>query len=135
MRKIGVAVSLIVTISAFAFFACRAPETIGASNVQGNPEPGIPENVHHILATSCFDCHTAESNNMKARSKLNFSKWDDMSKANKVSKLEKIQEVLKGGDMPPAKYLDKNPDKSPSAEAKQTVMNWAANESKKLVGE
>lgn len=136
MRKFGWATGLTAMLGIVALFAFRAPETTTFSNpMQGNPEPGIPDNVRQVLSTSCFDCHSAGSKNVKAKSKLNFSNWDDLSKAKKVSKLEKIQDVLKGGDMPPAKYIDKNPDKAPSAESKQAVLAWAQQESKKLAGE
>ena len=35
---------------------------------------GWPEEVMTLLERSCFDCHTAESGNVKAKGKLNFSK-------------------------------------------------------------
>jgi mono/diheme cytochrome c family protein len=98
-------------------------------------DAGMPEDVQQVFSNSCYDCHSAGSSNVKGKSKLNFSSWNELSAAKKVGKLESISEVVKSGDMPPARYLEKNPDKALSQESKDLLSKWIQEESKKLLGE
>ena len=65
---------------------------------------------------------------------MNLSKWNDLSAAKKVGRLQDIEDILKKGEMPPAKYVDKYPDRAPSKEQKDTIIKWAEDESNKLLG-
>ena len=65
---------------------------------------------------------------------MNLSKWNDLSAAKKVGKLQDIEDILKKGDMPPAKYVDRYPDHAPSQEQKDIIIKWAETESDKLMG-
>lgn len=101
---------------------------------QEKPAPVFPEQVQSILENSCFDCHSDGASNAKAKMKLNLSKWNEMTDAKKVGKMEGIQETLIMGDMPPAKYIEKNPGKALTQEQKDTIGKWVAEESAKLMG-
>ncbi len=111
------------------------------TNNQNSPTPqeglnlDFPEDVMAVLERSCFDCHTNESSNFKGKSKLNFSKWDEYKSSKKIGKLDAICEDVKDGSMPKKKYVKKHPDKSMSHEDIDLICNWAADESKKLMGE
>jgi mono/diheme cytochrome c family protein len=95
----------------------------------------FPENIDQIFETSCNDCHGESGSNAKAKTKLNFGKWEDMSAAKKVGKMEGIVEVVKSGDMPPKKYVEKNPGAALSQEQIEAVVQWASDETAKLMGE
>ena len=94
----------------------------------------FPENIAKIFENSCFDCHGDVSSNEKALAKMDLSKWNDLSTAKKVGKLQDIKDILKKGDMPPAKYVAKYPDRAPRKEQKEIIIKWAEEESDKLFG-
>lgn len=108
-------------------------------NINPNPPQeklaDFPEDVQKILETSCYDCHSAAASNVKAKSKLNFSKWADYSDSKKVGKLESINETITEGDMPPRKYLEKYPDNGMDQEQKDIIGKWVVETSSKLMGE
>lgn len=119
-------------------FACSAK--IGSSSHKGNPpqekpDPGFPKNVSKVIETSCFDCHTNASSNIKAKKKLNFSKWNELSDARKIARMDDICSIINKDKMPPSKYLSKYPDRALNAEQKAIVCKWTNDETKKLMGE
>jgi hypothetical protein len=65
---------------------------------------------------------------------MNLSKWKDLTNAKKVGIMQDMVDILKKGDMPPAKYVAKYPDRAPSIEQKDTIIKWAQAESDKLLG-
>jgi hypothetical protein len=95
----------------------------------------FPEDVQKVLETSCYDCHSDAASNAKAKMKLNFSKWSELSDAKKVGKMEAINDVVKKGDMPPAKYVTNNPVGAVGQEQKDIINKWATEESAKLMGQ
>ena len=120
--------------SVFLFVAARAPQP-AAQAAPEDLELGWPDDVMALLEQSCFDCHTSESGNLKAKQKLNFSKWQDYKLSKQVGKLSDISDEVKEGKMPPEKYINKNPDKAFSQEDIELIVKWANAESEKLIGE
>jgi hypothetical protein len=102
---------------------------------QEKQEMMFPEEISQMLQNSCNDCHISESSNLKAKGKLNFSKWDDMSDSKKVGKLESIAEEVRDDKMPPSRYLDKNPGAALTKEQKEAIIKWTSDEINKLMGE
>ena len=98
------------------------------------PALEIPADVKEILKTSCYDCHSQESSNKKAKDALNFDKWDDYKDSKKISKLDAICEVISKDEMPPEKHLEKYPEKVLSDDQKVTVCSWTDKEADKLMG-
>jgi mono/diheme cytochrome c family protein len=96
---------------------------------------GWPEEVMTAFDKACFDCHTSESGNVKAKGKLNFSKWEDYKLTKKVGKLDGIRETVETGDMPPKKYLNKYPDNALTEEEIKMIAEWANAEADKLMEE
>jgi len=94
----------------------------------------FPENIEKMFETSCYDCHGANASNAKAKAKLNFGNWAEMSAAKRVGKIENISDVVKNGDMPPGRYIEKNPGAALSQEQKDAVATWAKEETDKLLG-
>ena len=95
--------------------------------------PSIPEDVNTILSNSCNGCHSTGARAEDAVKALDFKKWDEYKATKKVSLLNEIHEVLEEGQMPPEKFLNKNPDKAPSAEDKEKIMKWTKEETAKLM--
>jgi len=130
--------SIVLIAAALAVMAFTYPTVrLSANNVNPPQEkvtPVFPENVQKIFETSCFDCHSDAASNAKAKMKLNFSKWSELSDAKKVGKMEAINEVVSKGDMPPAKYISNNPDRAIGQEQKDIIDKWATDESAKLMG-
>lgn len=92
----------------------------------------VPENINAIMDKSCVMCHNSESSNTKAKLKLKFEDLSDMKVSKQISKLSKIAKEVNKGDMPPAKFTSKYPEKALSDEEKETLIAWAKNYSQEL---
>lgn len=97
------------------------------------PTPGFPEVIMEIIVHSCYDCHTGESENQKAKDALDFLKWNEYKTAKKVQLLNKMHEVLTEEKMPPEKYLNSNPEKKLSKEQLETMTKWTGEETKRML--
>jgi hypothetical protein len=127
-------IAAVLAVMAFTYPTVR----LSVNNVNPPQEkitPLFPEDVQKVFESSCFDCHGAASSNTKAKLKLNLSKWSEMSDAKKVGKMEAINDMLKKGDMPPARFVSKYPDRAPKQEQKEIIYKWVTEESAKLMGE
>lgn len=137
MKKLNLP-AIVLVIAVIAMMAFIYPSRSSERNNTNPPQEKVvspfPENVAKILENSCFDCHSDASSNEKALAKMNLSKWNDLSAAKKVGRLQDIEDILKKGDMPPAKYVAKYPDHAPSQEQKDIIIKWAEAESDKLLG-
>jgi mono/diheme cytochrome c family protein len=120
-----------------AYVSLSTPEENNTQAIQNQQmdELGFPEDIMKIFDRSCFDCHISESSNSKAKLKLNFSKWENLSSKKKVSKLDDICEDVREKDMPPKKYLEKYPDNALSDEEISLVCKWVDEEAEKLMQE
>lgn len=99
------------------------------------PDSIFPDSVKAVIERSCFDCHSDQSGNFAAKGKLNFTNWNEYTPAKKVGKMEAICVEITGGKMPKKSYVSKNPDKAISKAEIELICKWAADETKKLVGE
>ena len=97
-------------------------------------EKEIPKHVKSIIDHSCFDCHNADSNNEKAREALDFKSIDKLGKVKKITTYKEISEVVEKGEMPPKKFLEKNPDKKLTEEQAKTLSDWSKKEIDTLLG-
>ena len=127
--------TFVIVAAALAVMAFTYPSGKQINPPQDKPASLFPEDVQKVFETSCYDCHTAASTGEKAKMKLNFSKWDELSSAKKIGKMENISEVVKSGDMPPGKYLEKFPEKALTQEQKDLISKWITEESAKLMGQ
>lgn len=101
----------------------------------------VPKNVETILRTSCYDCHSNNTNyplysyiqparffmeeHIKDGKKdLNFNAFGNYSKRKQENKLEAIIKQIKSDEMPLASYtlLHKNAIVTPAQ--KEEVINW-----------
>lgn len=121
--------------AALVMMAFTHPSAKIANPPQEKPASLFPEDVQKILETSCFDCHTDAASNVKAKTKLNFSKWGELSDAKKIGKMESISEEVTKGEMPPQKYKTNYPEKALKQEQKDIISKWVTETSAKLMGE
>jgi uncharacterized membrane protein len=116
--------SVFILISMVAFSAENPTETKTAK---------MPDDVKAIIDKSCFGCHNNDSKNDKAKEKLNLSTFDSLTKNKMIAGLKEIAEVVEENEMPPAKFLEKNPDKKLTDAEKKILMDWANSEAKALM--
>lgn len=94
----------------------------------------FPDDVSKVLVASCYDCHSTDAKNNKAREALDFEKWDDYRVTKQIGLLGKICELVDEEKMPPAKYLDSKPDSKLSETQKQLICEWTKKETSSLMG-
>lgn len=133
MRKLIIS-GIVMSLAVLALMAFNYP-SFNSGNPQDKPASAFPEDIAKIFETSCYDCHSDAASNAKAKMKLNFTKWDELTDAKKVGKMENINEVVSKGDMPPGKYVENHPERALTADQKSLVGKWVTEESKKLMGE
>ena len=117
--------SVLVTIMIFASFLVNASD-----NPTKSAAKEVPEEVQAVIQKSCFGCHNADSQNDKAKDKLDFKSLETLSGPDKVHALREIGKVVKDDDMPPKKFLDRYPDKALTGDEKKLLMDWAKKEAK-----
>lgn len=101
-----------------------------------------PAEVKRILETSCYDCHSNNTeypwyNNIApvsywladhvkhGKGHLNFSEWDKYSKKKKDHKLEELIEMVEDGVMPLNEYTWTHSEANLTQEQKQGIIDWA----------
>lgn len=132
-----ISVPVIVFVFAFTYMLDTKTVTPSKTEVTNIAKLEIPGNIQGILDKSCMMCHNSESKNTKGKLKLNFDKFTngDYSKGKLIGKLRGITKVLGKSSMPPKKFLAKHPEKALSAEDSKTLLDWATEQGKALMGE
>ncbi|MGC9354472.1 MAG: heme-binding domain-containing protein [Mariniphaga sp.] len=97
-------------------------------NSPATSEKELPEQVKSIIDNSCFQCHNAGSQNEDAKEALDFKSIDALGKVKKITTLKEIAEVVEKGEMPPKKFLEKNPDKKLTEEQVKILTDWSKKE-------
>jgi len=118
----------VLVVLLFASFMVSAAE-----NPTESKAVKMPDNVKAIIDKSCFGCHNTDSKNDKGKEKLNLSTFDTLTKNKMIATYKGMAEVVEENEMPPAKFLEKNPDKKLSDSDKKILMDWANNEAKALM--
>ncbi|MGB0390561.1 MAG: heme-binding domain-containing protein, partial [Salibacteraceae bacterium] len=100
-----------------------------------------PNDVASILKTSCYDCHSNETNYpwysniapvswwvkdhiKEGREELNFSAWGTFTEKRKAKKLHEIEEEVEEGEMPLSSYTITHSNASLSKEQKEVLITW-----------
>ncbi len=100
-----------------------------------------PAEVMEILRTSCYDCHSNESewpwySNIapvswlvvddvnEGREHLNFSEWQSYTAEDKAEDIEEIWEEIEEEEMPLWFYLPLHPEARLSDAQKETIRKW-----------
>jgi uncharacterized membrane protein len=87
-----------------------------------------------IIKTSCYDCHSAGSKNEDAVEALNFDTFDELGKVRKITRLKEMADIVKEREMPPKKYISKNPKAELTDDQIKLFTNWTDQEIKALIG-
>ena len=97
-----------------------------------HPEaPALPSEVKAIVQQKCYGCHNAESKNEKGKAKLDWDELEAAKKSKALATMGKITEELEEGSMPPARFLESNPDKKLTEAELETLMEWSTGKKKK----
>lgn len=129
MKKILLPAFVFATVIFGAFILNTAYK-----NAPAVSENELPEKVKSITDHSCFQCHNADSKNEDAKEALDFKTIDELGKVKKITTLKEIAEVLEKGEMPPKKFLEKNPDKKLTEEQTKILTDWTKKEIDSLLG-
>ena len=105
---------------------------ISAMNEKKPATEGMTPEVKALVDKTCFGCHNVNSRNQEAKDKLNFSTFDELSKMQKIGKLKDISKAVKEGEMPPKKFLERNPDKKLTDAEVKLLTDWVKTETKAL---
>ena len=101
----------------------------------------VPKNVEAILRTSCYDCHSNNTNYpwysnvqpvgffmehhiKEAKEDLNFDEWGKYSKRKQENKLDRIVKQIKSDEMPLASYTLIHKNARLTTVQKKEVMDW-----------
>lgn len=84
----------------------------------------IPDDVMAIFKKSCAPCHFDGGGSM-ALANLNFSAWEKLPAKKQVKKAAAICEEVAYKKMPPAGFMEANPDKVPGKEEAEIICKWA----------
>ena len=104
-------------------------------------QTNAPDEVAEILKTSCYDCHSNETNYpwysnvapiswwvgdhiKEGREELNFSAWGTFSEKRKKKKLHEIEEEVEEGEMPLSSYTLTHSDADLSDDQKEVLISW-----------
>ena len=101
----------------------------------------IPKNVETILQTSCYDCHSnntqypwysyiqparlfMENHITEGKNDLNFSEWGNYSKRKQGNKLDQIVKQIKANEMPLTSYTLIHKNAVLTAAQKEQMIKW-----------
>ena len=84
----------------------------------------IPENINKIFQASCLNCHGINGR-LLALAKLNLSKWDEYTAAEKAKKASVICSEVTEGKMPPKSVRKSNPELILTKEQTELICKWA----------
>ncbi|SNZ01325.1 heme-binding domain-containing protein [Flagellimonas pacifica] len=103
----------------------------------------VPQNVKGILKTSCYDCHSnnteypwynsiqpmawiLENHIEDGKEELNFNQWGEYSSRRKNSKLKSIINQVEDDAMPLSSYTLIHRDAKLSEAEKKTLLDWVS---------
>lgn len=121
--------SLAVLLGLFMWFQGSeenpAPQTDNGFTIDAKVKP--------IIDAKCLGCHSADSKNEKAKEKLIWANLSTMDKKAVASTLDEMVEVLEKGEMPPAKFLERYPDKKLTDKEAKSLRKWADKSASKML--
>jgi hypothetical protein len=132
----------VILIVVVALFIIMQFVPLNQTNPQIIQDVSAPSHIKTILKTSCYDCHSNETewpwysriapgsflitrDVVEGRKHLNFSEFSDMDAFDSTDVADEILEVLNEGEMPILPYLLLHPKASLSESQTQDLMEWA----------
>jgi mono/diheme cytochrome c family protein len=101
--------------------------------IREKTEKGMPDEIKAAFDKSCYGCHNSDTGGQRAFDKLDLKKLDSLPRVQKIAKLKSIDEAVKNGEMPPERFLEKNPDKKLTSDEVKKLHSWIVSETKKLL--
>ncbi|MCD4682436.1 MAG: heme-binding domain-containing protein [Bacteroidales bacterium] len=112
----------------------------------------IPDDVGVLLKNACFDCHSQSvkypwysyvapvswlvARDVKfGRENLDFGKWGELSKRDKMKILGEISDEVGDGFMPMQIYITMHSEANLSDEERELIVNWAEELAEKIFEE
>ena len=110
----------------------------------------MPAELHDVFKTSCYDCHSnntdypwyayvapfswvLDQHIRNGKHEINFSHYDTLSPRKKIAILDELCEVVSDSSMPPSNYLMLHSDAILSEEDKSMLCDWAEKEALALL--
>lgn len=126
MKKSLALTGLITGTFFFLMILFPTSQVIGSDEKPGiTPSASMPDSILKIVQRACMDCHANDGSAM-ARSKLNFSKWEEYSPEKMAKKARAMCKEVKAGDMPTKGWRKNNPDAIPTQAEVDAICAWAA---------
>lgn len=138
------AITIIVLLVVIQFFKTKENKSIQVSENTITQYYEVPENIQNILKTSCYDCHSNNTNYPwynkiqpvnwwlsnhvnEGKRKLNFDEFNVYSTKKKLHKLDEVIENIKDNEMPLKSYTLIHGDAKLSNSDKQEIEAWVKN--------
>ncbi len=154
MKKI-VYITLVITIIgliSLQFIPSELPPNTPVQLQDNSQLKNVSVEVMTILKTSCYDCHSNQTNYrwysyvapiswqiakdvVKGREALNFSEWNTLNKRKLVSKLADIKEQLAKDGMPMKIYTFIHSDTKLNPTQKLLITDWTDLETKRIMNQ
>lgn len=143
MKQILKIVSLIVliTLVGIQFIPIKVNQSNVVLDSDFNKIYDVPQNIQNILKTSCYDCHSNNTNYPwynkiqpiscflenhieDGKAELNFSEFGNYSKRRRKNKLKSIISQVEKNEMPLSSYTLIHGDAQLSQKEKQGFIDW-----------
>ncbi|MCF8242258.1 MAG: heme-binding domain-containing protein [Melioribacteraceae bacterium] len=145
MGKIGMYVIIVVVIAVLGIQFIPVDRT----NPPVENEITAPAHVMNVIKTSCYDCHSNETNWLwysyvapsswfvadhvaEGREHLNFSDWYSYEPKKQKKLMEEIWEEVEEGEMPLASYTFMHPKAALNDSQKIVIREWIKSSSSKV---
>ena len=153
MKKIGLVILYILLGSFVLIQFFRVQKNVSEDAVPYDflqVHSDMPENLQNTFRTSCYDCHSNNTNYpwyaliapfswvidqhiRNGKNELSFNAYDSLGKRQKIAFLDQICEVVSDSSMPPQNYLMLHPDAALSADEILSICNWTEAEAIKFL--
>lgn len=132
---------VLVSLVGIQFFPTKRNQNTAILTADFTKTFDVPTNIQSILKTSCYDCHSNNTNYPwynktqpiswfmehhieKGKDELNFSEFGMYSKRKQKNKLKAIVNQIKDGEMPLSSYTFIHSNAKLTEQQKKEIMNW-----------
>ena len=139
LKFIGIVI--LVVLVGIQFFPIRTNQSTEVPTTDFVVSYQVPENIENILHTSCYNCHSnntnypwysyvqpvgwfLESHINKGKKELNFSEFGSYTVRKQKSKLKSIVNQVEKGEMPLSSYTLIHRDARLSQDQKKALVNY-----------
>lgn len=132
---------VLVSLVGIQFFPTKRNQNTAILTADFTKTFDIPKDIQSILKTSCYDCHSNNTNYPwynktqpiswfiehhieKGKDELNFSEFGMYSKRKQKNKLKAIVNQIKDGEMPLSSYTFIHSNAKLTKQQKKEIINW-----------